>query len=518
MMRVNFVGCGSLMLHAPAPAQAPGHRHAGRPLERRRRTAPGEQRDLRGGEDGPRRPRPGTGGFGGGHRRPRARRPARVCRDPDDGGARATADGDNARGGGGLHRARSRGALAHGLGSRRAAVRVRRSCATFPARSSGGCRCEIEQCLDRCGDRGRGRGDRADRLARPCDHGDSRYLRPAGVRHYFRVCRATGRVAQGSATAISVSRPLSGSRCSRGLTRRTVLAGAAAAGAATLVSPASRLASALERRSSIFSRWVGSLEGESRRARGATALRDGRRPVGRAGRRPDRGANARPAPAAGAGGRSPPSSGTAPTARCRRRPLVGDPIWTGSADFVQLRGLEAGRRRATAVRERREVRRIRSRRRRSRWRSRCSTPARASRRSSPARRGPARRAARGAARVRRGEAGVRPPHGQPQRLQRRRGPRDAVCDVPVPPLRPRLERHWLQLRDRPLRPDLGGPQGRDRPGRGRRPGGWLQPGIDRGRGAGHVQRRGPVARGDRCARAAARVEALAARGPDSAGT
>ena len=129
---------------------------------------------------------------------------------------------------------------------------------------------------------------------------------------------------------------MTGPRRSRGLTRRTVLTGAAAAGAATLVSPATTLASALERHSSIFSRWVGSLDGQSGElAAPRRFAMVGVQWEGPAGVRIE----VRTRDGAGRWCRWALASelGHGPDGPARPGPLVGDPIWTGSADFVQLR-------------------------------------------------------------------------------------------------------------------------------------------------------------------------------------
>ena len=125
------------------------------------------------------------------------------------------------------------------------------------------------------------------------------------------------------------------------ITRRTVLAGAAAAGAGSLVSPVAGLADVLgrepsERQASIFSRWVGSLAGES-----------GELPAPRRfallGVQWDGPADARIELRVRAHGGAwcrwalASELGHGPDRPARPRPLVGDPIWTGPADFVQLR-------------------------------------------------------------------------------------------------------------------------------------------------------------------------------------
>jgi hypothetical protein len=121
-----------------------------------------------------------------------------------------------------------------------------------------------------------------------------------------------------------------------GLTRRTVLAGAAAAGAAGLVAPAADVADAIDRRPSIFSRPVGSLAGES--AEVVTHRRfmllglEWARPAGariELRTRQGDGAWSRWVPASAAG--------HDPDHPARAGTQFGDPIWTGPADRVQLR-------------------------------------------------------------------------------------------------------------------------------------------------------------------------------------
>jgi len=113
--------------------------------------------------------------------------------------------------------------------------------------------------------------------------------------------------------------------------------------------------------------------------------------------------------------------------------------------------------------------------------------------------------------LRRRQARVRPSHRQPQRL--RAGPvgRDRAGHLPVPPGRPRVGRHRLQLPRRPLRPDLRGPGGRHRPAGGGRAGQGLQSGLDRRRKHRHLQHHLADAGGHGRARAGAGLEADAAR-------
>jgi N-acetylmuramoyl-L-alanine amidase len=135
-------------------------------------------------------------------------------------------------------------------------------------------------------------------------------------------------------------------RANGDLTRRALLgSAAAAAGAVSLGRPAGGLASALDSRQSVFSRWVGALHGESAAlpapgrfamvgiewsgppgARIELRTRASRGDWGRwalasvLGHGPDRG-----------------GAGEAPDNDPGREPLFGEAIWTGAADWVQLR-------------------------------------------------------------------------------------------------------------------------------------------------------------------------------------
>ena len=108
-------------------------------------------------------------------------------------------------------------------------------------------------------------------------------------------------------------------------------------------------------------------------------------------------------------------------------------------------------------------------------------------------------------------AGLRPPHGERQRLHPRRGARPAAQHLRLPHAVPRLERRRLQLPGGPVRPDLGGPVRRGRPCRRRRPHPRLQ--RLRVRDVGHRQLRHQEAqqRDGPGLRRAVRVEAVAAR-------
>jgi hypothetical protein len=146
------------------------------------------------------------------------------------------------------------------------------------------------------------------------------------------------------------------------LTRRALLgSAAAAAGAVSLGRPAGGLASALDLRPGVFSRWVGSLRGNSavlaapRRfamvgvewtgpagARIELRTRASGREWGRwalasvLGHGPDRAQGAPGAPGA-TGAPATASAPGSPRTAPDREPLFGEAIWTGSADSIQLR-------------------------------------------------------------------------------------------------------------------------------------------------------------------------------------
>jgi hypothetical protein len=120
------------------------------------------------------------------------------------------------------------------------------------------------------------------------------------------------------------------------LTRRTVLAGAAGAGAASLLEPVAGLARSLGEGQTVFSRWVGSLVGESVQLQAPrrfelvgvewtapTAVRIELRARARDG-------GWTPWVSASTLGHGPDRSAAA-------GPLFGEAIWTGPADYVQLR-------------------------------------------------------------------------------------------------------------------------------------------------------------------------------------
>ena len=296
------------------------------------------------------------------------------------------------------------------------------------------------------------------------------------------------------------------------VTRRTLLGGAVAAGAASVLAPAESLAAALEPPPGVFSSWVGSLHGTS----GVIAAPARFELVGAQWAGP---AHARiELRTRGVGGRW---SRWALASVCGhgpdRAPAGG--LSVRRADLERARGggpaskRRRRRRRAPALRHRPRCRRcdggcrIAARRHRTRRRS---WPAADHR---PRRMGTGRRAAAIPACVRLGEARLRPPQRGTQRLSGRRRPGDPEVDLPVPPVRARLQRHRLQLRDRRLRADLGGTGGWRRRARDRRACRWLQLRVDRRRDPRDVHQRAAAGGGARRARASARVEAVTARRP-----
>jgi hypothetical protein len=122
----------------------------------------------------------------------------------------------------------------------------------------------------------------------------------------------------------------------RNVTRRALLGGVAAAGAASLVRPAAGLAGAFGARSSVFARWVGSLSGES-----APILAPSRFAlVGVEWSGPE--AASIELRAHAPDGRWSPwvtasAVGHDPDGRAGRSALFGEPVWTGAADRLQLR-------------------------------------------------------------------------------------------------------------------------------------------------------------------------------------
>jgi hypothetical protein len=122
----------------------------------------------------------------------------------------------------------------------------------------------------------------------------------------------------------------------RNVTRRALLGGVAAAGAASLVRPAAGLADAFGGRSAVSARWVGSLSGES-----APILAPSRFALlGLEWSGPD--AASIELRAQAPDGRWSPWVGASvlghdPDGQAPRSALFGEPIWTGAADRVQLR-------------------------------------------------------------------------------------------------------------------------------------------------------------------------------------
>jgi hypothetical protein len=120
------------------------------------------------------------------------------------------------------------------------------------------------------------------------------------------------------------------------ITRRKLIGGAAAAGAASLLAPASSLASALDPHPEVFSRWLGSVDGESH------VVATGRRfsLVGLQWAGPERPRiELRTRSPGGAWSRWTAASvlGHGPDRAPVESARFGEPIWSGSADAVQLR-------------------------------------------------------------------------------------------------------------------------------------------------------------------------------------
>lgn len=128
---------------------------------------------------------------------------------------------------------------------------------------------------------------------------------------------------------------MSPSREQPGLTRRSLLGGLAGAGAAGLLAPATGLASALGDRPSVFSHWVGALSGDS----GELAAPRPFKLVGVEWASPARARielRARPRGGVWSPWATASTLGHGPD-RPNARALIGDPVWTGPADHVELR-------------------------------------------------------------------------------------------------------------------------------------------------------------------------------------
>ena len=156
-----------------------------------------------------------------------------------------------------------------------------------------------------------------------------------------------------------------------------------------------------------------------------------------------------------------------------RAPAGTEPAWTGSADLFQLR--LRGRPRGLRARFVRSAPGAATARRRAARTGRAA--ARAGRRPgdhSPGGVGRRRRSAPQRAVLRPGAGRVRPPHRDRKRLRTHRFGGHRARHRALPPRPQRVERRGLQLPRRPVRPDLRGPRGRDRPGDRRRPDAGLQ--------------------------------------------
>ena len=308
-----------------------------------------------------------------------------------------------------------------------------------------------------------------------------------------------------------------------GLTRRAVLRGAAAAGAASLVRPTGALAAPRTAPAGVFSRWVGTVAGESPAIAGTGVVLARRHRVGRPGS--TCGSSYARAAAGGSWstwaiasvlGHGPDRPDPAAQRRARQR----------RSRAVRRADLERPRRLRAAAQLAGSPRRAPPLRRRAppptpgaRRPGDAAGPADPRRRPRPAADhralglGPWARPSESRPGVRHGQARVRPPQRRYQRLQRRRGPVDPAGDLRLSRLRPWLLGHRLQLRGRRVRPDLGSEGRRGRSAGGRRARRRLQPGVDRDGRARYVHRRRALAGGDRRARAPARLEALAPRRP-----
>ena len=259
--------------------------------------------------------------------------------------------------------------------------------------------------------------------------------------------------------------PPSGAADHSMLTRRAVLRGAAAAGAASLVRPGAGIAGAGLPRARRRVQPLGR-DGRGRVAdRRSRTVCAGRRRVGGAGARDDRASDP---VREGAWGPWAVASvlGHGPDRAPARAAHFGEPIWSGPADYVQLRSSRTVwgvRLHFVAARP-------------------SPPPAHAAQAFPLAQ--PVLDAGPGQPPIIARSAwaqGHAPPSHVPlygtvklafvhhsddaQRLRPRRGSLDPPVDLRLPPLRPRLLRHRLQLRGRRVRPDLGGASRRDRPGR-----------------------------------------------------
>src|SRR5438874_1269480 len=122
----------------------------------------------------------------------------------------------------------------------------------------------------------------------------------------------------------------------RNVTRRTLLGGVAAAGAASLVRPPAGVAALVSGRRSVFARWVGQLSGESMPLaapkRFALVGVEWAAPAAATIELRAQSVDGRWGPWAAASAVGHDGDG-----RARGDVLFGEPVWTGPADRVQLR-------------------------------------------------------------------------------------------------------------------------------------------------------------------------------------
>ncbi len=122
----------------------------------------------------------------------------------------------------------------------------------------------------------------------------------------------------------------------RNVTRRTLIGGVAAAGAASLIRPAAGFAASLDGRRLISTRWIGALHGESARLRAPSRFVlvgvEWAAPTGAAIELRAQAESGRWSPWVPAS-----ALGHDPDGRPSGGPVFGEPVWTGPADVFQLR-------------------------------------------------------------------------------------------------------------------------------------------------------------------------------------
>src|SRR5690348_571013 len=207
-------------------------------------------------------------------------------------------------------------------GCRAACATCSRCCGTCHGRSTGGFGCEPQCAGSRSCDRDRARGAGADRGTRSRGRGYDRAGRDRCLRGELRARCAAGALIE--------------PRRDMHLTRRTLLGGAVAAGAASVLAPAESLAAVLEPAPGVFSSWVGPLRATSDVL--AAAKRFELVGVQWAGRSHPR-IELRTRGGGGRWSRWALASvcGHGPDRASAGDARFGEPIWTGPADALQLR-------------------------------------------------------------------------------------------------------------------------------------------------------------------------------------